>query len=173
MELVRRLPAYELHLAVPGQARDLDEEHIMITQWLIVLTVCVPPSAGVAPPTGDEARLQGTWKVVSLESDGQPAPAEATKGAELIFEGNHYALKGGTEQFRGTFRLDATRTPRAIDATFTEPDGKEKGKAVGIYKLEGDRLTICWHQDGKERPATFRTARDSNLRLIVAERVKP
>jgi uncharacterized protein (TIGR03067 family) len=69
----------------------------------------VPLTAGAAPPTGDEARLQGTWKVVSLESDGQPAPAEATKGAELIFEGKHYALQGGAEQYRGTFRLEGVK----------------------------------------------------------------
>jgi uncharacterized protein (TIGR03067 family) len=105
-----------------------------------------------------------------MESDGKPAPPDATKGASLIFEGNRYALKGGQEEFRGTFTLDPAMKPKAIDTTFVEEDGKERGKALGIYKLEGNRLTICWRQGGRERPTEFRTDPGSGLRMIVVQR---
>jgi hypothetical protein len=54
--------------------------------------------------------------------------------AKLVFEGSRYELKGGREQYRGTFRLDTTKSPKVMDTTFTELDGKDKGKALGIYK---------------------------------------
>lgn len=126
-----------------------------------------------APGAKDQERLQGTWRVVALENEGKPVPAEAIKGATLTFTKDQYELKGGREEFRGRFKLHATQEPRGIDSTFVEADGKEKGVAVGIYKLEGDRLTICWRQGDKDRPREFGSKPESGLRLLVAERVKP
>ena len=46
----------------------------------------------------------------------------------------------------------------------------------GIYSLEGDNLTICYHRDPEkegDRPAEFATKPDSGLVLLVLKRQKP
>ena len=42
----------------------------------------------------------------------------------------------------GTTAIDPTASPMTIDVTFAEGDAKGK-TALGIYKLDGDLLTIC------------------------------
>src|SRR5205823_1272074 len=104
---------------------------------------------------------------VAMEENGKPAPPEAVEGAALSFQGDRYTLRGGEESYDGTFKLDPGKTPRAIDTTYVEKEGGKKGKAVGIYKLEGNRLTICWRHGGRERPTEFATRAGSESRLIV------
>ena len=63
-----------------------------------------------------------------------------------------------------TFRLDGSARPRAVDLRLT--GGPDKGKSVlGIYKLEGDRLTIC-AGIGDKRPREF-TTKAGDLQVIV------
>jgi uncharacterized protein (TIGR03067 family) len=75
------------------------------------------------------------------------------------------------KSFAGTrIELDPSRDPKAIDVI---PDGgKDRGERVlGIYKLEGDRLTICMAAPGKPRPKEFKADKGSGctLRTFVRE----
>jgi uncharacterized protein (TIGR03067 family) len=118
----------------------------------------------------DQAKLQGTWKVVSLVNSGEPVSAAKLKDARLIVETNKYTYKG-EENYQGTFTLDSSATPRVVNATFVDKFGKEQGVAVGIYRLDGNRVTICWGELGEERrPKTFASVLNSGHRLIVLER---
>lgn len=118
----------------------------------------------------DRDRLQGTWRVVALVDDGRPVPQEAIQGARLIFEGNNYSIQGGRQNFRGTFRLDPDRTPKALDGSYHELGGGDSGDARGIYELDGKRLKLCWRHGGKERPNSFTSTEGSGARLLIAER---
>jgi uncharacterized protein (TIGR03067 family) len=139
----------------------------------VVLTPALLP-AGDSPPEAakkDLDQLQGTWVVTSLETDGKPASAEEVKGSSFTVKDAQYTLKG-KESYRGTLTLDPARKPKAIDATFVDDQGKEKGKAVGIYELEGGRLKICWSDKGGERPSAFVSRAGSGTRLMVFEKGK-
>jgi len=120
---------------------------------------------------GDRSRLQGSWEVVSLITEGKGVPPRSIKGAQLIFKGDHYEMKGGEEEFRGTFKLDESKTPRHIDTTYVDTENKEKGRALGIYELKGNRLRIAWTQN-KERPTTFTSKPGSGVRVILVKRSK-
>jgi uncharacterized protein (TIGR03067 family) len=139
--------------------------------WILIVSAALSP-AGDAPKgdKGDREKLQGTWKVVSLVNDGQEVPPEKIEEARLTFEGDRYSLKGGEEGYRGTFKLDSGQSPRQITTTFLADDGKEKGKALGIYELDGKRLRICWRHEGEERPKQFASRPGSGIRLMVLER---
>jgi hypothetical protein len=47
----------------------------------------------------------------------------------------------------------------------------EDGPCLGIYKQDGERLTICFRDARKGRPQSFRT--DHGQNLLILHRVKP
>jgi uncharacterized protein (TIGR03067 family) len=132
-------------------------------------------ATALAADTRDDAkqaadRLEGTWKVVSMERDGKKVSREEAEKMRVEFKGQRYAFRGGDEDYDGTFRADASQKPKHIDTVV-----KQGGKTInarGIYELDGDTLKICW-SDGDERPTAFATKPDSGLRMLVLRREKP
>jgi uncharacterized protein (TIGR03067 family) len=57
---------------------------------------------------------------------------------------------------RWTIRLDASKSPKVFDIEGTTP-GVKGVVFVGIYRLEGDTLTLCsrWSKAEKDRPTDF------------------
>jgi uncharacterized protein (TIGR03067 family) len=100
----------------------------------------------------DREQLQGVWRFVSMERDGK---AETPFG-DLTFEGDTFTVKqGGLLVVTGTFTLDPSQTPRAIDLNVTEA---ERGEEIrGIYELGTDTLKWCLEEPGKDRPKEFAT----------------
>jgi uncharacterized protein (TIGR03067 family) len=79
--------------------------------------------------------------------------------------------RGGKVAVRGTIKLDPTKCPKWLDATFTQ--GGPTGETVqGIYQLDGDALKVCVGTPETERPAQFESKSGTKLRLIVYERKK-
>jgi uncharacterized protein (TIGR03067 family) len=111
--------------------------------------------------TGREAkRLDGTWKFVSLRSDGDDAPKDfVEKGRWLIRDKQITVPDRSRGASRISIKLDPSRSPKAMDLTAL--DGATKGKTIEcIYKIEGDRLTICLPEGrrestGQPRPKEF------------------
>src|SRR5262249_54767639 len=101
----------------------------------------------------DADRIQGAWKIIKVEVEGKPPPAEFLEKGRFVFKGNKVAIFHDdklTEE--ATFALDATRKPPTIDLTATEGPGKGK-TMYGIYRIEGDTLTLCI---GDKRPSEFK-----------------
>jgi uncharacterized protein (TIGR03067 family) len=68
-------------------------------------------------------------------------------------------------ELKGTFKIDATTDPKIIDFSILN-----RGAFEGIYKFDGDVLTICISEvDVKQRPAEF--AKDGK-NMGVLKRVK-
>ena len=83
---------------------------------------------------------------------------------------------GKVEASQGTYRVDAGRDPAHLDWLF-EPDrpGARPSFLLGIYKMEGDTLTICLHgasaPPADRRPTEFKHgSEDQSLRMY--KRVK-
>ena len=52
-------------------------------------------------------------------------------------------------------------------------EGELKGKAaLGILKLDGDRLTMGYVMPGKERPTAFESLPESGVFLVVWKRTQ-
>jgi uncharacterized protein (TIGR03067 family) len=98
----------------------------------------------------EREKLTGTWSVVSVEANGQTAPAEATRDFRFIFTADRVTRKrGGKVESETGYRLDPSKTPRWIDLT-----GKEGGKdhaVPAVYSLEGDTLKLCFRTDYKKK----------------------
>src|SRR5262245_57295926 len=107
----------------------------------------------------DKERLQGAWRPVSGEQDGQAQ--ENGKEHLLTFEGDTFSIKRGDQLFvKGTFTLDPSKSPKAIDMKITEgAKDDDKGKEVhGIYEVDKDTLKWCTARPGSnDRPKEFAT----------------
>ena len=96
--------------------------------------------------------LQGGWQVVSIERPGSPGNSDELERVRYIFDKDCATLMNGEQKaWEGVFRVDPTDEPKAIDFTGTA-DPQKGEKAFGIYRVEGDALTICV---GKKRPTEF------------------
>src|SRR6516162_4825848 len=83
------------------------------------------------------AKFQGSWQAVAVQhADGQPASSEEARETHLVVEGNKFTLTGKGYSISGTFTLDPTKTPKAIDAVYRPNDGPAI-RFPGIYAVHG------------------------------------
>jgi uncharacterized protein (TIGR03067 family) len=119
----------------------------------------------------DYKAFEGEWRFVSIQADGNDLPAETFKTSRLICKGRDFTAINPDGTSRGTFSLDATKSPKTIEITVTE--GPEKGeKFVGIYELKGDTYKLCGSFKSKERPRAFESKPGSGQVFEVLERHK-
>ena len=123
----------------------------------------------------DQEALQGAWRAESSERGGK-AQGEEAKEHLLVFEKDTFTIKRGDQVLlRGTFKLDPTKKPKAIDMTVTEGRGDDdKGKEVhGIYELTKDGLRWCASEPGNaDRPKEFTTKEGSKDLLVTLKKEK-
>jgi uncharacterized protein (TIGR03067 family) len=96
-------------------------------------------------PSDDLGRMQGDWAVKG---------ADGRERAVVRIEGDRWTYYSGGQP-RGTSRiaLNPAATPKEIDLTALEPDGRPKTftrgavggemKEVGVYALAGDELRVA------------------------------
>ena len=115
--------------------------------------------------------LAGDWKCVSAVSDGkQVAEATVNKlGLAVTKVGGYKTTLGDQILFDSTCKIDDTKKPKHIDMLGTESENRGKA-ALGIYKVEEGKLTICYTMPGKDRPNTFESKPDSGVTLAVWQR---
>ena len=119
----------------------------------------------------DLAALQGTWKQVAFEEDGNPDATDSyadSSGLLTAFQGNQFSVRSGAGRLllEGTFALDASRMPKIID--WTDSMGADTGKTLAaIYQLEGDRFQFIAAEPGAPRPVVFHTAPGQTLRSFA------
>jgi uncharacterized protein (TIGR03067 family) len=116
----------------------------------------------------DKARLQGTWKVVRVEEDGEAIPADALADQVLVFEGDKYFVKVEDEVVEeGTFVLRSDTSPRQIDLKIVKGDDAGSTQ-LGLYKFDGEKLVAAFARAGaKERPGQFKTAGEGAAALAT------
>src|SRR5439155_15768636 len=144
-----------------------------------MVTVALLAFAGLAsggdPAKKDLDAMQGKWSVQSIkESDGKNPPDDELKNLEVIVKDDTMKIiyvpkKDTLDAFK--LKLDPAKKPKAVDFTHTE--GPDKGKTeLGIYKIEGDTVTICVNDFEKERPTEFKTKEGSKITVIVLKKMK-
>lgn len=116
------------------------------------------------------ANHQGVWTTVSFHRDGKDAPDEIAHSITRTVDGDHVVWKRDGKSFSGsTIVLDPAASPRTIDILADGGPARDR-RVLGIYKLEGDRLTICTADPDQPRPTDFKAEKDSKHTLMVFKR---
>lgn len=143
--------------------------------------------------TQDELVLRGNWKAIELEADGKKLPLDHFPGpsksvvdkpakTEMVFVENGkfmaidlaFFLRGQTgpegrrDDMAGFIRLHPEANPKRFE--FNPFQGHY---LFGIYKIEGDMLTVCYYSanwDG-EYPTEFKTSPGSRRVLYTFKKV--
>ncbi|MDY3562819.1 TIGR03067 domain-containing protein [Gemmata sp. JC673] len=142
---------------------------------VVLLAPAEPPKAEVkelsAAAKKEVDKLQGKWKLVKGSRAGKEY--EHTEGTpELIVE-----FKGRTWLLNGVEKaeivaLDPSSDPKCLDLKSLEQPRGANTVDEGIFKLDGDTLTICWYQGAdKNRPTSFDIPKDKDTILGVPKRV--
>lgn len=118
--------------------------------------------------------LLGTWLVESYVHDGREDRRYRSMRVEFGPDKFtiHRPSAGMTE---AAYTIEPTASPSGIDF---HPPGSAEPACLGVYRLEGDRLTVC-HADetvlatGGRRPDGFACPPGSGLRLWLLRRQEP
>jgi len=113
----------------------------------------------------DLAQLQGAWASIA-----------GRRQAELLIAGNLFTIKfldGAI--YMGTFEIDPSESPPAMDMRIDEGPIKHKGRiTLCIYDLAGDTLRWCPGKPGAEqRPDAFPDEDDCDGLCLVLRREYP
>jgi uncharacterized protein (TIGR03067 family) len=121
----------------------------------------------------DRKQIEGTWRVVALEANGNKAMEEDVKKLTVVngADGTWSLVSEGSQISKGTSTIDPTKKPKTID--FTPTEGEAKGKLhLGIYELGEKTRKLCFAAPGKDRPAEFASMPGSEHILVTFEREK-
>ena len=113
------------------------------------------------PPKEDKDQLQGTWRLVSAETDGLMfgEGRQEVKDTRLVIEKGSFTLFGKLRhspnvplepedvKYVSAFTLDTKQTPKVIVLAWKDSPWNGKFKKdftqKGIYALDGDTLRLC------------------------------
>jgi uncharacterized protein (TIGR03067 family) len=145
-----------------------------IISILIVLTTSLLLAADTDDVRKELQAMRGKWKTVACEAGGMSFPRDMIPAFTFVV-GADGKSTGQTPQgeFRFTMTVNPSKSPKTIENL--HESGAEQGKKqYGIYKLEGDRFTVCMTRAGSAesaRPKDFATKDTTNV-VFVFERVK-
>jgi uncharacterized protein (TIGR03067 family) len=149
--------------------------------WLVALLAFAIPSAVTAaepfpaasqtdPEAADRERYAGTWRVTSIEANGEVSPQDdRVILVENAADGTWTLTVDGREVNRGTSSIDPFAMPKEIDLEITAGDGSG-GILKGIYEVGEKDRRLCFRGGNEWRPREFSGAAGSRSVLVVFER---
>jgi uncharacterized protein (TIGR03067 family) len=99
--------------------------------------------------------MQGDWAAVEVVRDGFPLAPDDAQAYFRTVAGDQYTMARYRKILgKGTIKVDASKTPKEIDAHTTA-----QGKTVvikGIYEWDGDKLKIMFGPADGARPTSLK-----------------
>ena len=137
---------------------------------LLALVFAAAVFAADKDAKSDQERIQGTWEVISGESNGKAMPDAV--GMKFTFTKDVWRMgKDDKEGLAVNYKLDPTKSPKAIDTTHELDPGKPIVQ-LGIYELKDDTLKISVEAAGRGRPEKFETKPGDTTTSFVLKRLK-
>ncbi len=136
-----------------------------------LVTACILGAPGLKEKPNPTDGLIGLWELVRSESGRPQRPQKRHGPVRYRFNNNGtFVVLEGDKEVVGprAFKFDSKSDLATLELKI------DKGPFVvmGIYKIEGDKLTICTGFPGKARPTKFEVPTGSSDNLAVYRRVK-
>lgn len=132
---------------------------------LLVFAVTVSPAFGDddKPLAADLKAMQGEW--VSKDETGE---------STWTFKGDKVTLKTPSRAYELIAKVDADAKPvKSVDLTATDASPDAKGASVmGIYKIDGETLSICFNGPEGQRPTEFKNDFPASLLFELKKKKK-
>lgn len=135
----------------------------------LLLTIVLASPAPKTPPAPEP--IVGTWRLIDQVCGGRSVPLPAA-GRVVEFTSNGRQTSRDGEVFDDVWTYRFVPGDRNAIDLFPPRDHEALAAAhSAIYRIDGDRMTICVHVGGK-RPTAFHTSDDSKLWLLTYTRQK-
>jgi uncharacterized protein (TIGR03067 family) len=102
------------------------------------------------PSAADLKAMRGRWRLTDEAVAGRPLGVSGSWRIEIAGDRLRY-LNGAVTTAEYVLALDATTRPRR----FTIKDVKDAGCCRGVYRLDGNRLTVCYDAGGGGHPESL------------------
>jgi uncharacterized protein (TIGR03067 family) len=143
---------------------------------LIVALLTIPVTALAAPalkdrPSKGPPPIVGEWVRVGHTQGGTPVAPDAQPHHQ-VFKADgawEYSYGGGASPAGMSYATDPKRTPPTIDIRM---NAANPPTWRGIYKVEGDTLTLYLATGTADRPTKFESSADHPTTMWVFKRVQ-
>jgi uncharacterized protein (TIGR03067 family) len=142
----------------------------LLTGLALLVAAPGPKDAPKKEPT-----IVGEWVGEKAVSGGMELPVPKG-GITITFtkDGVVAVVEGGrAKPDNGSYKVDPKKDPPEID--LIPPDNKKEPTVLGIYKLDGDTLTLCFDRGGggaSDRPKKFESPAGSSTIVMTLKRGK-
>jgi uncharacterized protein (TIGR03067 family) len=139
---------------------------IVILNAIVAVAAPLPKEPPKSTPS-----IVGDWVAQTRTFAGRERPIAGEPLRYVFAEDGTYGVYRGPGKLVDDrkYTADTKKVPAAIDLD-TEGDG---GRVfLGIYKVEGDTLTICWGNADDHRPSTFESSATKPTTLYVFKKAK-
>jgi uncharacterized protein (TIGR03067 family) len=120
----------------------------------------------------DMAALEGTWRYERQVVEGREIDVAGMGKSHIVISGDtlvRHVYSGQTVISQSAkLWIDPTLSPKQMDQDQSGPLGVSRRPS--IYKIEGDRLTLCWNNSDSTRPLSFDSPEGSSFVLSVLKR---
>jgi uncharacterized protein (TIGR03067 family) len=146
----------------------------MNTILLGLATVLAAPALKDDPKK--DSGIVGEWTLESTSLAGKAAKIAANLRYEFTADGQWLIRRDGVEMKSAPrqYKVDPKAKPATFDVTYHSPAGAAIAarNMLGIYKVEGDTLTICYTVGDGERPKSFEPEDGVRTAVMVLKRSK-
>ena len=143
---------------------------------LVLGLAIVIGAPGLKDPPKKDTGIVGEWIPESISMAGKAAKAPASGlRYEFTIDGKWIIRRDGADA-KSTpreYKVDAKADPKTIDVGSVTPAAAAPARPMlGIYKVEGDTLTICFGTAGGERPTSFEPMENARAMVMVLKGAK-
>jgi uncharacterized protein (TIGR03067 family) len=145
----------------------------MFARALFAALTLLLPTVGRAEdkPQSDAKAILGEWLITRIQEGGNWKMDVEPMGTPVAIAEEKITVRDPNNSWDVRYKLDSSAKPKVIEVTLTV--GEFAGKtAKGIYKLDGDALTICYGVPGGPVPTEFATAKGTNQIMFLLKRAK-
>ncbi len=141
---------------------------------LLAALLMAPVAAMAAPALKDRSPkappITGEWLRIGHTQTGVPVAPDAQPHHQIFAADGTWEYSYGSRPSGNGMRFmaDPKKSPPTIDIHL---NAAQPAKWRGIYKVEGDTLTLCLVTDDRERPKRFESSADHPTTVWVFKRV--